>query len=142
MKTVTYCFDMDGVLANFNKEPNALKRFKIEKGFFSNLEPIRENLNAVKMLIRQGAKVKVLTASPNKQADKDKLLWLQEFLPMLSKENIIICRLGENKADYVDNIVDSVLFDDYGKNCREWRVAGGQAIKITRHNQILEMVVR
>ena len=137
-----YYVDMDGVIADFNAEPNAVARFVHEKGFFANLKPIRQNLNAVKMLLRANANVSILSASPNEQADKDKRSWLQEFLPELPQDKIIIMRNGQVKADFVKDIENAVLIDDYGKNCREFRERGGQAIKIKSKNQILEMVVR
>ena len=40
-KINVYC-DMDGVIADFNNEPNALQRFDNEKGFFKNLKPMNE----------------------------------------------------------------------------------------------------
>ena len=45
-KEYYYC-DMDGVLADFNNEPQALERFEKEKGFFYNLKPIKENIEFI-----------------------------------------------------------------------------------------------
>ena len=36
-----YC-DMDGVIADFNNEPNAVERFATEKGFFKKLHVMNE----------------------------------------------------------------------------------------------------
>ena len=67
-----YC-DMDGVIANFNAEPHALKRFAVEKGFFKTLKPMSKNLQALRVLNQlKGVNVYILSASPNRQADKDK----------------------------------------------------------------------
>lgn len=123
-----YC-DMDGVLANFEKEPNAVNRFNKEKGFFAKLEPISENVQALKNLIAKGYQVKILTASPTLQADNDKRKWLTSYLPEMKSENIIICRNTETKADFVKNIFNSLLIDDFSKNLIEWKQKGGQALK-------------
>ena len=71
-----YC-DMDGVLADFNAEPRALERFAVEPNFFADLKPITTNVNAIKQLIADGYKVRILSASPNKAADKGKRKWLK-----------------------------------------------------------------
>jgi len=123
-----YC-DMDGVLANFEKEPNAVNRYDKEKGFFAKLEPITKNLEGLKNLIAKGYQVKILSASPNNQADKDKRKWLTNYLPELKKENVILCRTGQTKADFVRDIQKSLLIDDYSKNLIEWKQNGGQALK-------------
>jgi len=140
-KKLTYYIDMDGVLADFNAEPNGVERFAIEPKFFRALKPITPNLVAVKILMVQGYKVKVLSASPNKNADTDKIEWLESFLPKLKRKNIILCRNGEVKAKFVKKIKKSVLFDDYGLNCREWRANGGVAHKVKDNRMMLRMVV-
>lgn len=118
-KNYYYC-DMDGVLADFSKEPNAVQRFATEKGFFQLLEPIKSNVDFIKKLIANGESVRILSASPTEQADNDKIAWLKKWLPELPKKNIILMRNGQNKADFVKTKGLNILFDDYGKNCREW----------------------
>lgn len=129
-KTI-YC-DMDGVIANFDAEPNAVQRFAHEKGFFKKLKPIEHNLNAIKQIIASGYNVKILTASPNEQADNDKKSWLKKYLGDIQ---YIICRVGQVKADFVQDIQNSILLDDYIVNIKEWREKGGQAIQIGREVQ-------
>lgn len=124
-----YC-DMDGVLANFEKEPNAVSRYDKEKGFFTKLEPITKNLQGLKNLIANGYQVKILSASPNEQADKDKRKWLTQYLPELKSENVILSRTGEMKAKYVkEKMHHTLLIDDYSKNLIEWKMFGGKALK-------------
>ena len=125
-KHYIYC-DMDGVLADFNGQSNALERFRTEKGFFASLFPIVENLNALKVLIsRKNCKVRILTASPNEQADKDKITWLENFLPELEKRDIIICRVGQRKVNFMKT-KKGVLLDDYGRNLKEWNTHKGNS---------------
>ena len=63
------------------------------------------------------------------------MIWLNKYLPNIPKENITLCRLGENKAKIIENkynlIIDSncYLLDDYSKNLFEWVANGGIGIK-------------
>ena len=122
-----YC-DMDGVIADFNGEPNALERFKTEKGFFKGLAPINSQ-GFRKLIEADGKKINlfILSSSPNRQADKDKKAWLKFFYPQVKR--VIFCRNGDNKA-FFRKTEQGILLDDYGRNCREWRADGNKAIKI------------
>ena len=131
--------DMDGVLADFFGEPNNLKRFQTEKGFFKQLKPFIKNVAAVRKLIADGKhEVFIISASPNDQADQDKIRWLNHYLPELQTENAIIMRNGQNKTDYM-RTVDGILFDDYGKNIEQWlckNVGCNRAVKVRADGDI------
>lgn len=124
--------DLDGTVAKFNVR-NALERFDKEIGFFANLGAYKgiEAINEMALL----KNVYVISASPNIQADIDKMIWLNKYLPNIPKENITLCRLGGNKAKIIENkynlIIDNncYLLDDYSKNLFEWVANGGTGIK-------------
>jgi len=130
----TVVCDMDGVIADFNAEKMGIERFATEKGFFKNLSPIVKNLQALKQLISVGVRVKILSASPNIQADKDKLSWLSNHLKELNQSHVILCRNTDNKADFIDEIEGCVLIDDYTENLIKWKTAGGLTIKYLGEN--------
>ena len=124
--------DLDGTLARFDVE-NALERFDKEKGFFANLEAFK-GIEIVNELAKKG-NLFIISASPNEQADKDKMIWIQKYLPNICLNNITLCRLGENKANIIEKkynikINESCyLLDDYSKNLFEWLKKGGTGIK-------------
>lgn len=124
--------DLDGTVAKFNVR-NALEKFDKEKGFFAKLGAY-VNIEVINELAKSN-QVFVISASPNEQADKDKLTWIDKFLPNLPKANICFCRLGKNKAKEIKknfNIQinkECILLDDYTKNLVEWESVGGVGIK-------------
>ena len=124
--------DMDGTIARFNIK-NALQNFATQEDFFSKLKAYK-NINSINELAK-GGNIYIISASPNKNADMHKIIWLQKYLPNLKKENITICRIGENKAKVIQekyNItIDNtcMLLDDYTKNLVEWEEYGGKGIK-------------
>ena len=124
--------DLDGTLARFNVR-NALERFDKEEGFFAKLKAYK-NIEIVNELAKTN-KLFIISASPNEQADKDKMIWIDKYLPNINVENITICRIGENKAQIIQdkyNITidkECYLLDDYTKNLNEWETFGGSGIK-------------
>lgn len=124
--------DLDGTLARFNVR-NALKRFDNEVGFFANLLAYK-GIEVVNELAITN-QIYIISASPNEQADKDKQLWLNKYLPNVRQENITLCRLGQNKAEIIQNKYNITineqcyLLDDYTKNLNEWESFGGIGIK-------------
>lgn len=131
MKKLVYYVDMDGVLANFNREPRAVERFRDEKNFFYKLKPIKENTKTLKKLLVNN-ECYILTTSPNERADQDKRKWLDKYI---SKDvKMIAIRPHEVKADYIKDLDKlNILFDDYGVNVRAWReVENAKAYKIKK----------
>lgn len=124
--------DLDGTLARFNVR-NALKRFDNEVGFFANLLAYK-GIEVVNELATTN-QIYIISASPNEQADKDKQFWLNKHLPNVRQENITLCRLGQNKAEIIQNKYNITLneqcylLDDYTKNLNEWESFGGIGIK-------------
>lgn len=125
--------DLDGTLARFNVR-NALERFDKEEGFFARLKAYK-HIEIVNELAKTKGNIFIISASPNPIADQDKLEWINKYLPNIQLDNITICRLGENKAQVVQNkyniTIDSncYLLDDYTKNLVEWENFGGKGIK-------------
>lgn len=124
-------FDMDGVLADFDGQPNALERFDKEKGFFQKLKPTKLVKGLNRQLAENNENIYILTASPNEQADIDKVLWLYEYVPNIKPENIVIVRNGKDKAQYAK---DNILIDDYSDNLLYWEKMGGIGIKCLNGN--------
>lgn len=129
--------DMDGTLARFNV-PNALNRSNNEEGFFANLKAYK-GIDTINQLCYELEEVYIISASPHQKADIDKIKWLEKYLPNMEFENIILCRLGENKAKVIENELNIVLdeecylLDDYTKNLQEWEDMGGIGIKRITH---------
>lgn len=124
--------DLDGTIAKFNVR-NSLKRFDNEIGFFKRLNAYI-GIEVVNELASNG-NVYIISASPNAQADSDKMEWLAKYLPNVPNENVTLCRLGENKAQIIQDkysiVIDNncLLLDDYTKNLNEWESFGGKGIK-------------
>lgn len=124
--------DLDGTVAKFNVR-NALNRFDKEQGFFAKLNAYK-NIEYINELAKKDF-IYVISASPNENADRDKMIWLAKYLPNIKQENITLCRIGENKGKIIQNKYNfsisnnCYLLDDYTKNLQEWETLGGVGIK-------------
>ena len=127
--------DLDGTLAKFNSKRKALERFDKEKGFFATLKPFKNIEKVNQLALRDDIEVYIISATPNDQADKDKMIWINKYLNNIKKTNICFCRLGKNKAKEIkeqlniDIDENCLLLDDYTNNLIEWTKANGIGIK-------------
>ena len=117
--------DMDGTLAVF-KPINTLEVL-YEKGYFENLEPIPNTVQAVKKIIQDHPELEVHILSAyltdSNYALEEKNRWLDKYLPQLPKERRIFCPCGVDKKTYIPNGVHNTdyLLDDYTKNLMQWQ---------------------
>ena len=124
--------DLDGTLARFNVR-NALARFETEKGFFAKLLAYK-GIETINEMAKAG-NLYIISASPNMYTDLDKKTWIKKYLPNMPSQNILLCRLGVNKARYIENKLNikidknCYLLDDYTKNLNEWEENNGTGIK-------------
>lgn len=138
-KTMRRIFvDMDGTIADFYEDANCLERM-MEKDFFYNLRPmmLAQDLNdKVESGEIDPENLYILSACVNTPyCMREKRDWVYKYLPFIPKRNIILIKVGENKADMVEFFLDTeltredILIDDYTKNLIEWEWAGGTGIK-------------
>ena len=126
MARTTYYFDMDGVIANFHKEPYKYTN-AINREWIANLEPFMENVQVIKNLIVNKKSVYILSKAANEDAKLGKIEWLAKYIPELKQNKIIIIVGNGKKVDYMKTKT-GVLVDDDMKNIRPWTKAGHKAI--------------
>ncbi len=117
--------DMDGTLTEFEY---VMPEIWMSKGYFRRRPPQNSVIKAVKLLLKLGFDVKILSAvvdddlGPERIREKNE--WLDEYLPEISKENRVFVPYGCNKSEYIDVHEDDILLDDYSKNLHSWKGIG------------------
>ncbi len=126
--------DMDGVLARFHDEENYLVRM-YNAGFFENLRPFGEMLQAVKLFMRCNPHIEVFILSSlidSPFCADEKRRWLRRYLP--EARNVLLVPQGVDKSDFIGELTPlDVLIDDYNKNLFSWKASGGRAIKLVNN---------
>ncbi len=150
-------FDMDGVLADFDKGIQELDGVEIvdqasrdeertnrmwdavknKAHFYLNLDPIQEGLQLFQILYKECPNdVEILSAQPAARrniltAEQDKRDWCKKYLPKIPV-NITYRREKKNYAK------GNILIDDYQSNVDAWEEAGGIGILFTGKEDVLE----
>lgn len=127
--------DMDGTLATWQQTKY---EDLFEAGYFINLPPYEQVIEAVRHLYDRGVEVYVLSAylSTSKYALEEKNRWLDIYLPYICLEHRLFCPQGTPKAMYIKRQLkeeiraNDFLLDDYSFNLHSWKAAGGTGIKL------------
>ena len=138
LKDIDLYLDMDNNLFLFSPfgDAEVVSRM-MNYGYFRYLQPLDSATEVVPKLIDMGVNVYILSACIPRNGDGGKSVMeekdasLDEYFPMIPKENRIYCLTGQNKSHFVRDIKKSILVDDYGPNLKDWIDAGGFAIKKT-----------
>lgn len=133
---MAYLFiDMDGTLCEW-KQASTNEDLYVP-GYFRDLKPHRYVLNAIKILMRCGIDVHILTSclADHPSAEEEKRQWLQEHLPQLDQSKVYVCEAGASKAEFFERNVgpmstECILLDDYTLNLDDWTQHGGTGIKL------------
>lgn len=122
MARKVYYWDMDGVLANFHKEPYSYMN-ACSREWIANLDPFMNNVQVVRNMLTAGKSVYILTMAASEQAKQGKLDWLAKYIPELPTKRFI-CIVGHGKK--VEHMVTKtgMLIDDNKTNVRQWAKAG------------------
>lgn len=128
--------DMDGTLAE--GRPDAKVEDFYQEGYFRNLRPYWNVVEAVRSLLQEGraigkfcmdtgkGRTEVYTLSavyPDSEFPiPDKNVWLDEYFPEIDAAHRIYMPVGEDKLLYVPDGVrkDDILLDDYTLNLKQW----------------------
>lgn len=126
--------DMDGTLAVY--KPCKTLETLYEKGYFANLEPMDNVLEAVREYKMEHSDIEIFVLSAylsdSNYALQEKNLWLDTYLPEIDQEHRIFPACGKDKSQYVPGGIgkEDWLVDDYSVNLFQWESAGGKAVKL------------
>lgn len=132
-----YYFDMDGVIANFHKEPYKYTN-AINREWIANLEPFAENVELIRNLIKNNKSVYILSKAASEEARLGKLDWLAKHIPELNPKRVIVIVGNGKKVDYMVTKT-GILVDDDLKNIRPWTKAGHKAIHLEIKGQAIAL---
>jgi 5'(3')-deoxyribonucleotidase len=132
-----YYFDMDGVIANFHKEPYKYAN-AINREWIANLEPFEENVKLIRDLIKNNKSVYILSKAASEEAKLGKLDWLAKHIPELNPKRVIVIVGNGKKVDYMVTKT-GILVDDDLKNIRPWTKAGHRAIHLEIKGQAIAL---
>lgn len=132
--------DIDGTLARFHDADKMFIEAMWTPGFYRELRPFENLVEAVRMFIRKHPEVEVFALSAVLDTDPpfvvgEKNAWLNHYVPEIGESNRIFTRAGEDKSKCLDmEQYECHLLDDYNKNLYEFEAAGGHSIKF--HNDV------
>lgn len=119
--------DMDGTLAEFKKVDTLEKLY--EKGYFLNLEPHMNVVDAIRSIVTDHSEIEVyiLSAvlSDNPYAVTEKNAWLNQYLPEIDISHRLYPHCGTDKKEFLEREFGSIgnkdfLLDDYSANLHSW----------------------
>lgn len=118
--------DMDGTINYFNNNIDSLDSI-YSKGYFSNLHPRNQVIEAIREYSKHDSEIYVLANvidSPYVINEKNE--WLDKYLPELDRQHRIFVPYGKNKTDYIQGNITKMdfLLDDSESNLIEWNKQG------------------
>ena len=143
-KTKNYYFDMDGVLAQYERkayEGDHPQWMEPGKHYFRSLPADKRIMQLIDSLHKACRYTddhifiitSIQTGPMFNEHMHDKILWLNEHFPYFQISDILIATTPKNDvAEYLHGRVLShrdILVDDYNKNLAEWQNAGGISVK-------------
>ena len=134
--TMTYYWDMDGVLANFHKAYATDKATALKRTAMANLEPYTANVATLRALIAAGHTCYILTKAANAEGAMGKVEWLAKYVPMMDAEHTIIITKGR-KVDYIREA--GILVDDDPTNTKQWVKGGYEAILLAAKGEAVRI---
>lgn len=137
MARTTYYFDMDGVIANFHKEPYKYAN-AISREWIANLEPFMENVEILRNLLANKKSVYILTKAASEEAKQGKLDWLARYVPEIEAKRVIVIVGNGKKVDFM-RTKTGILIDDDKKNTTPWIKAGHKAITLEYKGQTITL---
>ena len=80
-----------------------------QPGFFADLKPIQNSIETIKLLLKEGKEVFIISSPVNEYCVFDKYKWVKKYMPFFPIGNLI---LVGNKNDLLKEIKGGILFDD------------------------------